>query len=109
MLTNQALEIMHRNPDLINIRNSWGNKVPVWNPIFSQERAQPLGVSRQGMAQSIQIGSQRYAFGRISRRRPSIAYTLERQQCRFVHDKRSAHLARIWYRSGNNQLGTGGF
>lgn len=22
-LTNQALEIMHRNPDLINIRNSW--------------------------------------------------------------------------------------
>lgn len=25
-LTNQALEIMHRNPDLINIRNSWGTR-----------------------------------------------------------------------------------
>lgn len=25
-LTNQALEIMHRNPDLINIRNSWETK-----------------------------------------------------------------------------------
>ena len=63
MLTNQALEIMHRNPDLINIRNSWGNKVPVWNPIFSQERAQPLGVSRQGMAQSIQIGTNGMPLG----------------------------------------------
>lgn len=47
-LTNQALEIMHRNPDLINIRNSWGNKIPVWKPVYSPERAQPLGVSRQG-------------------------------------------------------------
>ncbi|MBP8623212.1 efflux RND transporter permease subunit, partial [Bacteroides sp.] len=57
MLTNKALDIMHRNSNLINVRNSWGNKIPVWDPIFSQERAQPLGVSRQGMAQSIQIGT----------------------------------------------------
>ena len=63
MLTNKALEIMHRNPDLINIRNSWGNKIPVWKPIYSQERAQPLGVSRQGMAQSIQIGTNGMPLG----------------------------------------------
>lgn len=63
MLTNQALDIMHRNPDLINIRNSWGNKIPVWNPIYSPERAQPLGVSRQGMAQSIQIGTNGMVLG----------------------------------------------
>ena len=62
-LTNQALEIMHRNPDLINIRNSWGNKVPVWKPVYSPERAQPLGVSRQGMAQSIQIGTTGMTLG----------------------------------------------
>ena len=62
-LTNQALEIMHRNPDLINIRNSWGNKIPIWKPIYSQERAQPLGVSRQGMAQSIQIGTNGMTLG----------------------------------------------
>ncbi len=62
-LTNQALEIMHRNPDLINIRNSWGNKIPVWKPIYSPERAQPLGVSRQGMAQSIQIGTNGMTLG----------------------------------------------
>lgn len=62
-LTNQALEIMHRNPDLINIRNSWGNKIPIWKPIYSPERAQPLGVSRQGMAQSIQIGTNGRTLG----------------------------------------------
>ena len=63
MLTSKALEIMHRNPDLINIRNSWGNKIPVWKPIYSPERAQPLGVSRQGMAQSIQIGTNGMTLG----------------------------------------------
>ena len=62
-LTNQALEIMHRNPDLINIRNSWGNKIPIWKPIYSPEREQPLGVSRQGMAQSIQIGTNGMTLG----------------------------------------------
>ena len=62
-LTNQALEIMHRNPDLINIRNSWGNKIPIWKPIYSPERAQPLEVSRQGMAQSIQIGTNGMTLG----------------------------------------------
>ena len=62
-LTNQALEIMHRNPDLINIRNSWGNKIPIWKPIYSPEQAQPLGVSRQGMAQSIQIGTNGMTLG----------------------------------------------
>ena len=63
MLTNQAIEIMHRNPDLMNIRSSWGNKIPVWKPIYSPERAQPLGVSRQGMAQSIQIGTNGMTLG----------------------------------------------
>lgn len=63
MLTNKALEIMHQDPELINIRNSWGNKIPVWKPIYSPERAQPLGVSRQSMAQSIQIGTSGMTLG----------------------------------------------
>ena len=62
-LTNKVLEIMHRDNDLINVRNSWGNKVPIWKPIYSQERAQPLGVSRQSMAQSIQIGTSGMTLG----------------------------------------------
>ena len=63
MLTNKVLEIMHRDDDLINVRNSWGNKIPVWKPIYSPERAQPLGVSRQSMAQSIQIGTSGMTLG----------------------------------------------
>lgn len=63
MLTNKALEIMHRNPNLINIRNSWGNKIPIWHPVFSQEKALPLGVTRQSMAQSIQIGTNGMTLG----------------------------------------------
>ena len=63
MLTNKALDIMHRDDELINVRNSWGNKIPVWHPVYSQERAQPLGISRQSMAQSIQIGTNGMALG----------------------------------------------
>lgn len=63
MLTNKALDIMHRNGELINVRNSWGNKIPVWHPVYSQERAQPLGISRQSMAQSIQIGTNGMTLG----------------------------------------------
>lgn len=62
-LTNQALSIMHQHPELIHIRNSWGNKVPVWTPLYSPERAQPLNVSRQNMAQSIQIGTSGMTLG----------------------------------------------
>ena len=63
MLTNKVLEIMHRDDDLINVRNSWGNKIPVWKPVYSPERAQPLGASRQSMAQSIQIGTSGMTLG----------------------------------------------
>ncbi len=63
MLTDQVLAKMHENDNLINIRNSWGNKVPVWKPNYSTERAQPLGISRQSMAQSIQIGTNGMTIG----------------------------------------------
>lgn len=68
MLTNKILDIMHRNDELINVRNSWGNKIPVWHPIYSQERAQPLGISRQSMAQSIQIGTNGMTLENTGRR-----------------------------------------
>ena len=63
MLTDKVIEIMYQNQNLINIRNSWGNKIPVWKPMYSQERAQPLGISRQSMAQSIQIGTNGMTIG----------------------------------------------
>ena len=57
-LTNQALEIMHRNPDLINVRNSWGNKVPVWKPVYSPERYLNKTISTRDLVRRLifQIG-----------------------------------------------------
>jgi Cation/multidrug efflux pump len=70
------MELMHRNPGLKNIRNSWGNKVPVWKPEFSQARASRWGVSRQSMAQSIQIGTSGMPLGEF-REGISIPYFTE--------------------------------
>ena len=67
-LTDEAIAIMQQDSNLINIRSSWGNKVPVWKPIYSQERALPLGVSRQSMAQSIQIGTNGMPLGEFRER-----------------------------------------
>ncbi len=62
-LTNRALALMQSDPDLINVRNSWGNKIPVWQPVYNQDRAQRLGISRQNMAHSIQIGTTGMTLG----------------------------------------------
>ena len=103
MLTSKALEIMHRNPDLINIRNSWGNKIPVWKPIYSPERAQPLGVSRQGTHPE---RHKCHHLGLKSQRRPGITYPAERKYSnRLVQNKRPAHTTRIRNRHGNHQSG----
>ena len=37
-LTLQAQAIMQANPLATAVRNSWGNKVPVWTPVYSQEK-----------------------------------------------------------------------
>lgn len=63
MLTGKAMEIMHRFSFLTNIRNSWGNRVPTWTPVYSQEKGLSLGISRQAMAQSIQIATNGMALG----------------------------------------------
>lgn len=57
LLTSQALSLMQADSQLTNIRHSWGNKTPVWTPIYSPEKAQPLNISRQSMAQSLQIAT----------------------------------------------------
>ncbi len=32
-LTNQAEQMMWRNPKATNVRNSWGNRIPTWQPL----------------------------------------------------------------------------
>ena len=62
-LTQSAEEIMWRTPGTVNIRNSWGNRVPTWLPLYSQMKGQRIGVTRSQMARGITIATQGYTLG----------------------------------------------
>ena len=62
-LTQAAEEIMWRTAGTVNIRNSWGNRVPTWLPLYSQMKGQRIGVTRSQMAQGITIATQGYTLG----------------------------------------------
>lgn len=65
MLTNRSLDIMRHDPRCVNIRSSWGNKVPVWTPVYSQTRGARIGVSRVDMARYMTIATTGYALGQF--------------------------------------------
>ena len=46
-LTQRAQEIARNYDQVMEVRNSWGNKVPVWKPLYSQEKGLRLGITRQ--------------------------------------------------------------
>ena len=56
-LTSQAMSIMNGRDDTRNVRNSWGNRVAVWQPEYSQLKAQRLGVERSSMISSLGIAT----------------------------------------------------
>ncbi|MFI3319852.1 MAG: efflux RND transporter permease subunit [Rikenellaceae bacterium] len=62
-LTNQAEAIMWRNSDATNVRNSWGNRIPTWKPIYSQMLGQRIGVSRSDLASGLTVATSGYALG----------------------------------------------
>lgn len=62
-LTQAAEEIMWHTTGTVNIRNSWGNRVPTWLPLYSQMKGQRIGVTRSQMAQGITIATQGYRLG----------------------------------------------
>lgn len=62
-LSNQAKELMRAIPEVSDVRSSWGNKVPVWVPNYSQEKGQRLGITRQSMANSIKLATNGLAMG----------------------------------------------
>ena len=63
MLSNQAKNLMRKIPEVSDVRSSWGNKVPVWVPNYSQEKGQRLGITRQSMASSIKLATNGLAMG----------------------------------------------
>lgn len=56
-LTSEAMALMERREDTRNVRNSWGNRVAVWQPFYSQIKAQRLGVERSSMVSSLEIAT----------------------------------------------------
>ncbi|MBR5282799.1 MAG: efflux RND transporter permease subunit [Alistipes sp.] len=50
-----------------NVRNSWGNRVPTWLPVYSQIKGQRIGVGRSRMAQWITLATDGYPLGEFRR------------------------------------------
>ena len=62
-LTQRAQEITRKNDMVMEVRNSWGNKVPVWKPLYSQEKGLRLGITRQQMAYSLRSATNGVPLG----------------------------------------------
>lgn len=62
-LTAEAQQMMWRTPGAVNIRNSWGNRIPTWLPLYSQMKGQRIGITRSQMARGITIATQGYRLG----------------------------------------------
>lgn len=62
-LTNRAMKMMRETGMVTDVRNSWGNKVPVWEPAYSQERGQRVGITRQSVAYALKIATNGLSLG----------------------------------------------
>ena len=62
-LTQRAQEIARKNDMVMEVRSSWGNKVPVWKPLYSQEKGLRLGITRQQMAYSLRSATNGVPLG----------------------------------------------
>ena len=62
-LTQRAQEIARKNDMVMEVRNSWGNKVPVWKALYSQEKGLRLGITRQQMAYSLRSATNGVPLG----------------------------------------------
>jgi multidrug efflux pump subunit AcrB len=64
-LTQRAMAIMLSHPSTTNIRNSWGNRVPIYTPRYSQLKGQRLGVDRQAMAEGVKLATEGVVVGNM--------------------------------------------
>ena len=56
-LVSQVEELMRRHPGAENVRNSWGNRIAVWQPVYSQMKGQRIGISRSQLARGLTIAT----------------------------------------------------
>lgn len=62
-LTQRAQEIARNYDQVMEVRNSWGNKVPVWKPLYSQEKGLRLGITRQQVVYSLRSATNGVPLG----------------------------------------------
>lgn len=62
-LTQRAQEIARNYDQVMEVRNSWGNKVPVWKPLYSQEKGLRLGITRRQVAYSLRSATNGVPLG----------------------------------------------
>ena len=80
MLTEKAMAVMRKCDMVTDIKNSWGNKVPIWEPVYSQERGQRLGITRQAVAYALKIATNGLPIGDYRGKRFVYADFVERRQ-----------------------------
>lgn len=62
-LSSAVTDLMRRRDDTRNVRNSWGNRIPVWLPQYSQIKGQRIGISRSCAAQWLRVAAEGYTLG----------------------------------------------
>ena len=62
-LTEQAMAIMREEAGATSVRNSWGNRVPTWLPVYSQMTGQRIRVTREQLARSLTLATSGYELG----------------------------------------------
>lgn len=62
-LTEKVKEIARNYDQVMEVRDSWGNKVPVWKPLYSQEKGLRLGITRQQVAYSLRSATNGVPLG----------------------------------------------
>lgn len=76
-LCSRAQAVFDADPGAVNVRNSWGNRVPTWTPVYSQVKGQRIGVSRASMAREINIATDGYPLGVYRRQDQSMPILLK--------------------------------
>ena len=62
-LVEQAKDIARQCDMVTEVRANWGNKVPVWKPLFSQQKGLRLGITRQQVANSFRTSTNGIPLG----------------------------------------------
>ncbi len=56
-LTQKAMDIARKNNMVTDVRNSWGARIPVMSPLYSQEKGLRLGITRQQFAYALKAAT----------------------------------------------------